>query len=71
LPEAWLFVLGGLFVVVTLFLPRGIVGTLSQGWTALADRRRAILAEKGVVASRRSASDQDLGSATPQPMPAE
>ena len=28
LPEYWLFALGGLFVVVTLFLPRGIVGTL-------------------------------------------
>lgn len=25
-PDAWLFVLGGLFVVVTLFLPRGVVG---------------------------------------------
>jgi urea transport system permease protein len=25
-PSAWLYVLGGLFVVVTLFLPRGIVG---------------------------------------------
>jgi urea transport system permease protein len=30
LPEYWLFALGGLFVVVTLFLPRGIVGTLGQ-----------------------------------------
>ncbi|MPY70247.1 MAG: urea ABC transporter permease subunit UrtC [Alphaproteobacteria bacterium] len=28
MPDAWLFVLGGLFVAVTLFLPRGIVGTL-------------------------------------------
>ncbi len=28
LPDAWLFVLGGLFIAVTLFLPRGIVGTL-------------------------------------------
>ena len=28
LPEAWLFVLGGLFVAVTLFLPKGIVGTV-------------------------------------------
>jgi urea transport system permease protein len=27
----WLFVLGGLFIAVTLFLPKGIVGTLS-GW---------------------------------------
>jgi urea transport system permease protein len=33
----WLFVLGGLFVVVTLFLPKGVIGTLGQ-WTA---RRRA------------------------------
>jgi len=28
-PELWLFVLGGVFVVVTLFLPKGIVGTLT------------------------------------------
>jgi len=28
LPDAWLFVLGGLFIAVTLFLPKGIVGTL-------------------------------------------
>lgn len=27
LPELWLFALGGLFVAVTLFLPKGIVGT--------------------------------------------
>ncbi len=26
LPEVWLFALGGLFIVVTLFLPRGLVG---------------------------------------------
>ncbi|HEY9010034.1 MAG TPA: urea ABC transporter permease subunit UrtC, partial [Devosia sp.] len=30
LPEYWLFALGGLFIVVTLFLPRGIVGTISD-----------------------------------------
>ena len=29
LPEYWLFALGALFVVVTLFLPRGIVGLLA------------------------------------------
>ncbi len=28
-PEIWLFMLGGLFVVATLFLPRGVVGLLS------------------------------------------
>ena len=26
LPELWLFALGGLFILVTLFLPKGIVG---------------------------------------------
>jgi len=28
LPEAWLYALGGLFIAVTIFLPKGIVGTL-------------------------------------------
>jgi len=28
----WLFMLGGLFVAVTLFLPRGIIGTLKYGF---------------------------------------
>ena len=31
LPEAWLYVLGALFVGVTLFLPRGVGGTLQSG----------------------------------------
>ena len=30
MPEAWLFALGGLFVLVTLFLPRGIAGLLAR-----------------------------------------
>jgi urea transport system permease protein len=29
-PDYWLFVLGGLFVVVTLFLPKGIVGLFNR-----------------------------------------
>jgi urea transport system permease protein len=33
----WLFALGGLFILVTLALPKGIVGT----WTELVERRRA------------------------------
>jgi urea transport system permease protein len=31
LPEIWLYALGGLFIAVTLFLPRGIVGLLGGG----------------------------------------
>ncbi|MXP62281.1 urea ABC transporter permease subunit UrtC [Roseomonas sp. M0104] len=30
-PDLWLFVLGGLFIAVTLFLPRGLVGLLRKG----------------------------------------
>jgi urea transport system permease protein len=29
-PEFWLFFLGALFVAVTLFLPRGVVGLLKR-----------------------------------------
>ena len=28
LPDIWLFMLGGLFIAVTLFLPKGIVGSV-------------------------------------------
>jgi urea transport system permease protein len=31
MPDAWLFMLGGLFIVVTLFMPRGLAGLLA-GW---------------------------------------
>ncbi|ADG92719.1 urea ABC transporter, permease protein UrtC [Arcobacter nitrofigilis DSM 7299] len=30
LPEVWLYALGGLFVLVTLYLPKGVVGLISQ-----------------------------------------
>jgi urea transport system permease protein len=30
MPEAWLFALGGLFVLVTLFMPKGIVGLVNN-----------------------------------------
>jgi urea transport system permease protein len=37
----WLFLLGGLFVFTTLFLPRGIVGTVSHYWNEHKARRAA------------------------------
>ncbi len=40
----WLFVLGSLFVGVTLLLPRGIVGTVQHAWAA---RRRPEAADPG------------------------
>ncbi len=43
----WLFMLGGLFVVVTLLLPRGVIGTLHH-WNAPERNRAAAAAEDGV-----------------------
>lgn len=45
LPEAWLFVLGGLFIGSTLFLPKGIVGALTRARAAVAARRGGAVAE--------------------------
>jgi urea transport system permease protein len=47
IPELWLFALGGLFVLVTLFLPRGIVGTLVERKT-----RKAPVQATGVKVER-------------------
>ena len=54
----WLFILGGLFVGVTLLLPRGIVGSLHH-WTALRRDRASAAAEEGVAVP------------PPEPQPAE
>ncbi len=40
-PELWLFALGSLFIGVTLFLPKGVVGTVQQHYTARRDRKAA------------------------------
>jgi urea transport system permease protein len=44
----WLFALGGLFIAVTLFLPKGIVGTIADGWSAMSQRRSSAAAESGI-----------------------
>jgi urea transport system permease protein len=36
----WLFVLGGLFIAVTLLLPRGIVGTIHHWWSEWRERQQ-------------------------------
>ncbi len=49
----WLFMLGGLFIAVTLFLPRGIIGTLKYGFDRRAAARSAA-AEDGADAVARN-----------------
>jgi urea transport system permease protein len=36
LPDAWLFALGGIFVFVTLYLPKGVTGFLNRKQEQLA-----------------------------------
>ncbi|WP_416795613.1 urea ABC transporter permease subunit UrtC [Ciceribacter azotifigens] len=55
-PDLWLFALGGLFIGVTLFLPKGIVGTVQQ---YIARRREY-----------REAADKDAANADANPQPA-
>ncbi len=41
-PDAWLFILGALFIGVTMFLPKGVLGLLTgSGWPRLGRRKRA------------------------------
>ena len=51
----WLFVLGGLFVAVTLLLPRGIVGTIRHWWSEWRARRHAGAGADEALASPRPA----------------
>ncbi|MEN0041788.1 MAG: urea ABC transporter permease subunit UrtC, partial [Pseudomonadota bacterium] len=46
-PEVWLFVLGALFVITTLFLPKGVVGTLRDGWNARGRLKRSAKRDDG------------------------
>jgi urea transport system permease protein len=50
LPEYWLFALGALFVIVTLFLPKGIVGLLSSRG-ARPSKAKSAAAEDGTIPS--------------------
>jgi urea transport system permease protein len=57
-PEFWLYALGGLSIAVTLFLPKGIVGTIQHGWNARKAFKAAANAEKGMDAGAPSVAQQ-------------
>jgi urea transport system permease protein len=63
----WLFLLGGLFVAVTLFLPRGIVGTINH-WM---DRRRDKAMAAASPAADSAAAEDGVDPAAAKPRPAE
>jgi urea transport system permease protein len=48
----WLFMLGALFILVTLLLPKGIVGTFNAWWEPRKAGRLGGLAEDAASAAR-------------------
>ena len=71
-PEFWLFALGGLFVFVTLFMPKGILGLWDQ-WAGKLKRRSPSQADERpddqgeVVVRVGQTQTQSGGNAEPQP----
>lgn len=63
LPEIWLFALGALFVVVTLFLPKGITGLAAQMRAKIAGRRKP----QDTSSSGPQSGHQSTGASAPQP----
>jgi len=62
-PDLWLFFLGGLFVVSTLFLPKGVVGVFAQVKTALSVRKSK--GESGMKSAGSSKPLADEKAGTP------
>ncbi len=66
-PEFWLFALGALFVAITLFLPKGIVGTVQQYFARRREYKAAGETEKTYQEDKAAA----LSAATASPQAAE
>jgi urea transport system permease protein len=76
LPDFWLFALGALFVFVTLFMPKGIVGLLGQYRGAMrrrqgSDRLPPVLSHEQSRAAERGEDTSTFGGDSPQAKPAE
>jgi urea transport system permease protein len=74
LPEYWLFALGGLFIFVTLFLPRGIVGTWDWWQSGRKAHKAAADADAApppvgdaIVRATPKPQSPHIGGAEPQP----
>ena len=70
LPDYWLFALGGLFVVVTLFLPKGIVGLVAQIRDGTAKKNSTAL-DRQSAAAEAGQNPATLPQAKANPEPAE
>ncbi|CAN7409477.1 urea ABC transporter permease subunit UrtC [Pararhizobium sp. LjRoot255] len=65
-PEFWLFALGVLFVATTLFLPKGVVGTVQQFVASRKERRQADAVEQAYQDKAAAKAESQLATQEPQ-----
>ncbi|MDC5705496.1 urea ABC transporter permease subunit UrtC [Vibrio europaeus] len=53
-PEVWLFALGGLFVLSTLYFPKGLIGFVSDKWHLVVNRNRGHNATESNIDEEKS-----------------
>ncbi len=65
-PEFWLFALGALFVATTLFLPKGVVGTVQQFLARRNEQRQADAVEQAYQDKAAAKAENQLATLEPQ-----
>ena len=65
-PEFWLFALGALFVATTLFLPKGVVGTVQQFLSRRKEQKQADALEKVYQDKAAARAESPLAILEPQ-----
>nr|WP_276120574.1 urea ABC transporter permease subunit UrtC [Pararhizobium qamdonense] len=65
-PEFWLFALGALFVATTLFLPKGVVGTVQQFLARRKEQKKADAVEQAYQDKAAAKADSQLATLKPQ-----
>ncbi|WP_372353235.1 urea ABC transporter permease subunit UrtC [Pararhizobium sp. YC-54] len=65
-PEFWLFALGALFVATTLFLPKGVVGTVQQFLARRNEQRQADAVEQAYRDMTAAKAESQLATLEPQ-----
>jgi urea transport system permease protein len=65
-PEFWLFALGALFVATTLFLPKGVVGTVQQFLARRKEQKKADAVEQAYQDKAAAKSESQLAILEPQ-----
>ncbi|MBP1861291.1 urea ABC transporter permease subunit UrtC [Rhizobium herbae] len=65
-PEFWLFALGALFVATTLFLPKGVVGTVQQFIARRKEQKKADAVEQAYQDKAAAKAESQLATLEPQ-----